>query len=461
MKFWKRCGRALFCAAALLAVLAGAALAAEPAPAASAAGASSSISVQLNGELLSFSDAAPEAVDQRTFLPFRTLLEAMGAQVDYDAQTATVTAQRGGVRVSMVLGEKRATVVENGQTRTLEMDAAAYAKNNRTYIPVRFAAEALGCSVGWDQQNQTVILVDVDALFGGATFQLLDRFAAYCAKQDAPEDMSLSGNLTLDLSDPSGENLPQPIHVQGAAQGLMGKSGLQLTAGADLSALATLLPDDSSRLMLEPFLSDLNVEVRADLESETLYLYGAAPALLLGGQSADNWYSLDLSAYSAQLLELANTSTLAQLEDASVGEALAWVIRSMPLDSVDAYSGLDQVVSIYTGLFSDQVFTKEGNVYTAQALVENILATTITLTEQGEDIVALDVSMAASSEEPGMAMALTMTEHAQPDKVTLEMDMSLSSAALDMQLHFELSCLPADKAPETRPPAGAVVVPIN
>ena len=133
-------------------------------------------------------------MDQRTFLPFRTLLEAMGAQVDYDAQTATVTAQRGGVRVSMVLGEKQATVVENGQTRTLEMDAAAYAKNNRTYIPVRFAAEALGCSVGWDQQNQTVILVDVDALFGGATFQLLDRFAAYCAKQDAPEDMSLSGN---------------------------------------------------------------------------------------------------------------------------------------------------------------------------------------------------------------------------------------------------------------------------
>ena len=39
------------------------------------------ISVQLNGENLTFTDAVPQARDNRTFLPFRAVFEAMGADV--------------------------------------------------------------------------------------------------------------------------------------------------------------------------------------------------------------------------------------------------------------------------------------------------------------------------------------------------------------------------------------------
>lgn len=457
MKRFKHCGMLLASLLALTALLTGGALAAEvpvivpPSP---------GISVQLNGEMVPFTDVVPEVVDQRTFLPFRAVLEAMGAQVDYDAATSTVTAQRGGVSLAMTLGEKQAKVTENGETRTLEMDVAAYAKNNRTYVPVRFAAEAFGCNVGWDQDQQTVIIVDVDSLFGDAAFTLMDRFAAYSAKQES-QNMALTGALSLDMEDKSGEELEQPIHVTGTVEGLMSDGGLQMTAGADLSALAALLPDDATKLVLEPFLSDLSVEVRADVESEMLYLNGSVIALVVGGQSADAWYSLDLGGMTAELLEAVNAAGLSEMEDAAVGEALKWAVKQIPLSSTGDYAMLSEIVSIYTQMLSDQAFTKEGNTYVARTVLEDLVHLTVTLTEQGEDIVAMDLTMEAAADEDGVTMALTMNEHAAPDKVTVDMDMEMAYEGFSMKLHMDFSGLPTDKAPEITPPAGAQIVPMN
>ena len=414
MKRFKHCGMLLASLLALTALLTGAAMAAE-----SPNGARPVISVQLNGEMVPFTDVVPEVVDQRTFLPFRAVLEAMGAEVDYDAATSTVTAQRDGVSLAMTLGEKQARITENGAVRTLEMDVAAYAKNNRTYVPVRFAAEAFGCSVGWDQYQQTVVIVDVDSLFGDATFTLMDRLAAYSAKHEIP-NMALAGKMTLDLEDESGEELSQPIQVSGTAEGILGDTGLQMTAEADLTSLLALAPDYATRTMLEPLLKDLSIEIRADFESEMLYFSGPIMALVVNGESADAWYSLDLGGMSAELLEAVNASNLSQLEDASVGEALKWAVKQVPLSSTSDYAVLSQMVSIYTEMLSDQAFTKEGNTYVAKAVLEDLVQITVTLTEQGEDIVAMDLTMEASIDEDGTTMALTVKEHAAPDKMTID-----------------------------------------
>ena len=420
MKRFKHCGMLLASLLALTALLTGAAMAAE-----SPNGARPVISVQLNGEMVPFTDVVPEVVDQRTFLPFRAVLEAMGAEVDYDAATSTVTAQRDGVSLAMTLGEKQARITENGAVRTLEMDVAAYAKNNRTYVPVRFAAEAFGCSVGWDQYQQTVVIVDVDSLFGDATFTLMDRLAAYSAKHEIP-NMALAGKMTLDLEDESGEELSQPIQVSGTAEGILGDTGLQMTAEADLTSLLALAPDYATRTMLEPLLKDLSIEIRADFESEMLYFSGPIMALVVNGESADAWYSLDFGGMSAELLEAVNASNLSQLEDASVGEALKWAVKQVPLSSTSDYAVLSQMVSIYTEMLSDQAFTKEGNTYVAKAVLEDLVQITVTLTEQGEDIVAMDLTMEASIDEDGTTMALTVKEHAAPDKMTMDMGMEMT-----------------------------------
>lgn len=50
---------------------------------AGASAAPDGIAVQLDGKALSFTDAVPQAREGRTFLPFRAVFEAMGAEVSY------------------------------------------------------------------------------------------------------------------------------------------------------------------------------------------------------------------------------------------------------------------------------------------------------------------------------------------------------------------------------------------
>ena len=165
---------AVACAAALLGT-GTSALAAESVPASAP---STAISVQLDGRNLSFPDAAPEARDGRTFLPVRTVFEAMGAEVSYSPAAQTITAFRDGTTVTMALGGTTATVERSGVTTHIPMDAAPYAHDNRTYVPVRFAAQAFGCAVGWDAGDRTVILS-----FGGSLgAQVLGERVADLAK---------------------------------------------------------------------------------------------------------------------------------------------------------------------------------------------------------------------------------------------------------------------------------------
>ena len=97
----------------------------------------------VNNKIVDMKDAAPMATQNRTFVPFRPLGEALGAQVDYDKDAKTVTYKLGSTEIVMTLDSKDYTV--NGAKKT--MDVAPFAKDNRTYVPVRFVGEALGFKV--------------------------------------------------------------------------------------------------------------------------------------------------------------------------------------------------------------------------------------------------------------------------------------------------------------------------
>ena len=97
----------------------------------------------VNNEVVTIDKAAPFAQDNRTFVPFRALGEALGAKVEYVAADNTVTYSLGKTEIVMTLGSKDYTV--NGEKKT--MDVAPFAKEGRTYVPVRFVGEALGFTV--------------------------------------------------------------------------------------------------------------------------------------------------------------------------------------------------------------------------------------------------------------------------------------------------------------------------
>ena len=98
--------------------------------------------IVVNDEVVAI-DAAPMIKDSRTFVPFRALAEAFGATVQFDAATQAVVAELDGTKVVMTIGSEVYTV--NGVAKTA--DVAPFIADGRTYVPVRFAAEAFGITV--------------------------------------------------------------------------------------------------------------------------------------------------------------------------------------------------------------------------------------------------------------------------------------------------------------------------
>jgi len=110
--------------------------------------------VKLNGQYVTFSGVQPYIKSGRTYLPFRTLFELLGANVAWDAKKQTVTATLNGNTIILKIGSKTAT--KNGGT--IKMDVAPLISNGQTVVPLRFAAEGLAVTVGWDNSTNTVTL---------------------------------------------------------------------------------------------------------------------------------------------------------------------------------------------------------------------------------------------------------------------------------------------------------------
>ena len=99
-------------------------------------------------------DQAPLLYQNRTLVPVRAVFEAMGARVDWDEMTKTVTAVKEDRRVRITLGSNVLRVNEN----KVFLDVPAMQVNQRTLVPVRAIAEGLGAKVDWREADSSVLI---------------------------------------------------------------------------------------------------------------------------------------------------------------------------------------------------------------------------------------------------------------------------------------------------------------
>ena len=111
------------------------------------------ISVFYQGTQMSFS-TPPVLQDGTTFVPMRSLLEALGYEVDWDDATKTVTATSPQNHLQLTLYQNQATV--NGQT--VPLSTPAYLEDGVTMVPLRFLSEHSGAQVTWDAESSTIFI---------------------------------------------------------------------------------------------------------------------------------------------------------------------------------------------------------------------------------------------------------------------------------------------------------------
>lgn len=114
------------------------------------------IKLIIDGRQISFSPAdglgVPFIQYDRTMVPLRKPLEAIGASVNYDTASRTVKIKKDNTEISIVVG---GGMYVNGSAYH-QIDAPAVIKDGRAYVPVRHIFEVLGYSLSWDTETKTV-----------------------------------------------------------------------------------------------------------------------------------------------------------------------------------------------------------------------------------------------------------------------------------------------------------------
>lgn len=104
-------------------------------------------SISVNGNLAQ-KDVAPVIQNSRTLVPIRFITESLGGAVAWNGESKEVTLLLDGKEIKMTIG------------KTLEKyGVAPVIMDSRTYVPVRFVADALGAQTSWNEAEKTVTLV--------------------------------------------------------------------------------------------------------------------------------------------------------------------------------------------------------------------------------------------------------------------------------------------------------------
>lgn len=417
------------------------------------------ISVVLDGRTLTFeAGVQPVIKGGRTFVPFRTIFEAMGAEVGWDAATKTVSAQRDGVQVRFVVGQSAVTVTESGATRTLHADGAPFlSAAGHTLVPVRFAAQALGAAVGWDAFSRAVLIVDAEKLRAGMTepCTIMNRYFAFLAPDGV---QAVNGSASLNLTLGSG-SIKVPVQV--SFGGLVGADGGTLTVrfAAETSALQAALQADSTVVDsgLAKLLTGLNgVSFDCILNQAEDSLYLKSEALTGENIPTGAWVRLPLDK-TLGLLTGGRVSA-AMLRAVSKHDFAAWALaqaQSVGLTSSaeDNVAAVRDVLETQAKLYSDGAFVQTGKVLAASSGSEaDGMSAELRLTTDSDAIVSAE-SSAQLVKDTQIVYQQTITQDAE-GKSTFSV--VIGAASYQAELSGEMILTPSSETPVLKP-AGKVV----
>lgn len=432
------------------------------------------VGVRVNNQYIQFPDAVPEVKGGVTMVPVRALGEALGGEVEADG--GKIMCRTDEVSITFTLGSAEALVEYPGgglpgDGQICPLGCAPYLKDGRTYVPVRFLADALGCEVGWDGEYETVILLDREAMAAeiDKDFTILNR--AMASRGAALEEgrnyrAGLKGSVTVTAFD--------TIHGdQTSREELTGEAVFNSEAASgrfSLSLSDTMVKRLAGEYELEPEVEERIGLVLSSLEDMSVILtkegrmWLHAPALdeLAGEKNVWMGWSQDM-----------DWTALAGPGRATMGQALADLI---PTDSVVMQSGADSMVMGLAELCRDERFTTSSGVSTLTIGLEEWaqvyelyagvgmsgvedefeeFALTLKVDSKGGSTVDCVVETAARYGMPAVRMAISSAQSGETASLTMEYHIANQGKA---ELTFTASLRAVSDGPMTQPPEGAVVV---
>lgn len=461
------------------------------------------INVMVNGKCVKFTDAAPEVAEGRTMVPFRAIFETLGAEISYE--DGTIHAVLGDMALDLTIGSDTMTKTADGKTETVKMDCAPYVKGGRTYVPVRFIGEALGCDVQWDGYYNTAVITDLDALAEqiDKDFTIYNKLAAKSALTDKTQKSVGSGRADVTLFDTlNGDKTGKATYSYDLAASTAGASGkleydfselwaliegyipMPLTDGTLLDPNADEYAEEYAQaLEMVKSLMKGTLDVRVDLKKGKVYV--SMPGLFEAMESyleesgvqlpKDAWLSTSLGD-GAELDELigmlGQTTTIGKLLTATAGSAY------FPAKN---YDFILEAAEAFGKLYGDAKFKRQGSAYVLTLTKEDLVALagddsyaageldalskfeySLTVKDNGDVDVSAQCNVALSGDglNLGDMVAISSKGSTRGGKTEATMEFHIKNV-LKATVTIQETVSQTEKAPETTPPSDVLVLPLD
>ncbi len=434
-------------------------------------------------------DAAPEITHGRTMVPFRAIAEEMGFTVSYD--NGAIVGSDGETSVAFTVGETACVVKTLAGEEAVTMDTAPYIKEDRTYVPVRFFAEAMGMTVAWDDEYKVAVIYDKEAVIEEINQDFTVYNSLLTSQQgsvEMPEDFEMMFSMGLTITEISSldgnRTYPLNFDVTVIKEG----NKMQGTMLLDLYELFKLTAEESgvteehmeAALMgMEPHLKNMKADLILNLDEGKMYLHCPILHYVMSMDGSlpltdveNTWFMIgELPEVDLDTLGM-NDVYQQMAEVDSVGELLLMI--GAPEYSMNPSKGLEElmeIVDLFEKLFGDSVFVQKGDVYTvtwdytleelapSDVYVEGgYLKGTMSLNiKTGAEQVDFecrinddyegDVLMKVTGDTKGYNGVVSMMVH-QENSMILEME-------------IEMKMTDVKTAPLAAPPAGATIIDIS
>lgn len=349
----------------------------------------SSISVQLNGEYIDFTDAEgnkvePQIVNSRTMVPMRKIFEVFGATVEWSGETRSIEATTEELVIGLQIDNKVATVTnKSGDVTEIELDSAPVIIDNRTLVPVRFIAESLDKKVGWDADNRTVIIIDTT--FIGETLKenasnLYEYLTTDFEKIETCE-MSVDINGKVKYTDSEIIKNNTTLNLVGDMDIKLSETAMQLDLNLNFTGKGMLL-----ETVKENELEKIKASVIMDIENSVLYIKSP----LMEGYE-DKWIKAPFT--EEEKTEFKAVLDMAKITEKSNLDMMVDLLITEDNFTVTSYTEIESIIQLITMFMGNDNFKVAGRTtktYTYNIDLSEIMEELLPTEEMEENPIKLE-----------------------------------------------------------------------
>ena len=320
--------------------------------------------LNIGEKYVDFGAMLPEYVGGRTMIALQTIEKPLGLSISQSGSSVAVTGAYS--KLTFTIGEEPFTCLKDGETTTVKTDAAAYVgANGGIYVPIRFAAEALGYDFFWVSGLNAMYIVDKTALIAEVdkNMSIINKLLS-SSKTDldttyeSTSKISLKGVLYGDSKD---DVLCLDLSANSISKGLnVSMNGKLALDTKDFSDTLLAGSDEETKAILKA-LENTSFDIIANADNQTMYIKTPLFKFLGRDDIPENawlqsgYYSNDLlDAYTEEIPSVGAMT----YESAFAGLAsgyLSYYYFSSPGE--DAYDTFRSSAALMNVIMGDSAFT--------------------------------------------------------------------------------------------------------